>query len=1445
MGPRRAKKPRPWFLFVLLSLATAALVLVIVKAAAPKLPEIVPVIVAMQTPAVPPGAPPLSPLPPTPQRPIPPSPTSPSKAASREAPEAPRTARVPQAAPSTPRPDLISVRINSPFDGSIYYSRIDLRGGIGFPAGSDPLAQFESLRWSFKGTDRSGGISMAPDGSYHADVPTDGLTSALTLVVTARQKGGSSSEASIKLVDRGAGPSISIQSPPVASTYGSKVRVAGQVRGPVELADPLAEVASLSWSVEGTRLGGPLPFRTDGEFDFSFSTVGLHGTIAVRVRGTDRNGHQTFSTLRLSDRTTGPALSLESPTDRSAYGATVSVKGRAGDPADPSGSPAEVRSITWRIVGQESFSGTVAHARDGRFSLSFPTKGLSGTQKLEFRAEDLNGRASITVVTLVQPETPAVPVTPTPPQALPEAAPAPPAAAPTPPPVAPTPTAAAPAQAPPAAAPAISPAPPASAPPAAAPVLAPTHEGGLPIVISAPAEWGYYRDITVIEGMVGSDASPARLKSMTYEIAGHSDKQGRVVTGEDGAFKFPLYFSDLSGDVSVVLVAEDLKGGVSRASLSLHDGRLNPKISLASPASGGSYGSLIRVAGTVTDPYAGSTGMEGIEAVGWLLAPVTFARSSAPIRGTIPLGPSGAFRFSLPTNNLSGPQDLTLTATGRSGNRADLTMRLSQGNGDLPSFSLVPADRTLTVSWDQAAFAVRYDLFWAADDTPPDKANSMMDVQPPVTLTGLENGTRYTLQVRATFDDGSTGLSSMERFIPLSPQTLAPLVTGDYMQIHLSWKGIIGSDSFDVWRSVKGADGYKKIVSALSSTSYVDSSVEFGRDYLYTISPATALAPMSAPGTGRSLAFPAEKLVLIGSAAVTDARRVTVSGGYAFVASGAQGVRVIDVSTPTGPAKVGEIDTTDAWDVAVRGSYAYVADGDSGLRVLDVSAPREPLLIGSRKTTDARAVVLSGNYAYVADGDKGLKVIDISNARSLPRVGQVDTVNALGLALQESRLFLADGSGGLKIFDVTRGGSAPALIGSLATTDARQVSVQGGLAVVADGAAGLRVVDVSNPSKPVLLATFDSGMAASVAIDAGFAYVADGKSGIKAVNLEDPTRPSLFASQSAPGASGISVADRLAYVADEAGLDLVRVQIQGRSFRVAACDTAGKAFDVSVSGDWAYIASHAQGLRMVNVSDPANVTNASLSASIETRFAESVSVQDHFAYVADGPNGVRILDVAPVLARATGAVPAEVGAYRPGGLVRRVVPAGKYLYVAAGDRGVLILDVSTPSAPVPVSSVRSTDAVDIALHGNWAFVADGAGGIKILDVTDPANPVALPAGIRGSVRRLALTGNLLVAAGDTGVSIIDVSDPSSPKMQGRYETNTAQAVAADGGYAYVAEGYRGLTVLDLSRPARPVVVSSCDNVFAVGVAIKGDFAVVVDSVGMRVIRILIPAWLAH
>jgi hypothetical protein len=967
--------------------------------------------------------------------------------------------------------------------------------------------------------------------------------------------------------------------------------------------------------------------------------------------------------------------------------------------------------------------------------------------------------------------------------------------------------------------------------------MAPSGEGPA-ISIAAPPDGGFYGNITVVEGRAGAGEG-VELKSLVWEAVG-TGKSGKAATDLAGAFKVPLDLSEVTGDVALVLSAEDTKGTTSRATLTLHDGRLKPAITLASPIRGSSYGSVVRVSGTVIDPYAGRTGMEGIDSASYLLAPVSLSRNSAPAKGAITLGPGGAFRFTLPTVGLSGDQNLTLTVVSRNGNRAEVTVRLSQGDGDLPGFRLVPADRKVLASWDPIPFVRRYDLFVAPDGAPAAQVRTITGVTSPANADGLENGMRYTLQVKAFFDDGSTGLSSVVRFIPLSAQTLAPMVTGEYQEIRLSWQAIPGASAYDVWRSSDASAGYQKVAAGLDSNAYQDTAVEFGKDYSYTISPASILAPMSAPGSARSLAFPEQKLALVGRVPLQDARGVSVSGGYAFVASGAQGAQVIDVSNPAAPVKVGQIDATDAWDVEVRGDYVYVADGDSGLRVLDISAPRQPVEIGIRKTNDARALAFSGKYAFVADGDKGLKVIDISDARELPRVGQVDTENALGLVLQSRYLYLADGPGGLKVFDVSRP-TAPVLAGSLATTDARQVAVQGTLAVVADGAAGLRVVDLSNPSKPALLATLPTGTAEAVSLEAGFAYVADGRNGVTVVNLEDPSHPFAFVTQTADGASGVSVKGRIALITGRAGLDVVRVQIIGRSFTVASCDAAGKAYDVSVSGDWAYVASHAEGVRLVNVSNPQEVTASSLAGGIGTRFAQSVFIQDHMAYVADGASGVRLIDVSPAWAK--GGKPVDVGAYRPGGTVSRAVAQGTLLFVAAGDRGVQILDVSTPSAPTVVSSVRTRDASDVLVNGSWAFVADGAGGVRILDMADPASPVMLPAVIRTDASRLAFTGSLLVAAGDSGVSFIDVSDPKAPRLESRYATDSAQSVAVRGSLVYVAEGYRGLTVLDVSRPERPAVVTTCEDVFAGGVAVKGDYAIVADPRGLRIVQVLIPSWL--
>jgi hypothetical protein len=963
---------------------------------------------------------------------------------------------------------------------------------------------------------------------------------------------------------------------------------------------------------------------------------------------------------------------------------------------------------------------------------------------------------------------------------------------------------------------------------------------GLAVTITSPAPGSYYREITVIEGRVGGggDAPPA-VRTFTWEAVGKPGLTGRVALNAGGAFKVPVSLPAGGGDVVLRLLAVDSKGRPSETTLPLHDGTLKPAIVVTSPAGGGAtYGSFIRVTGTVTDPYAGQPGMEGIASFSWLLAPVEFSRTATPARGTLSSGRGGAFRLSLPATGLSGSQNLTLTVVAKSGNRAEASLKLAPGDGDLSSFVVTPADGRVAVRWAPAPFATGYDLSIAPADQSPEKGKTLKGVSSPVGVDGLVNGTLYAVQVKVHFDDGGEGSSPVVKLIPLSPRTLAPTVRNDYQQCRLSWNRIAGAASFDVWRSTTRDAGYAKIATAVPATVYVDTAVQFGRDYFYAITPAGPVAPMSAPVAGKSLAFPADKLARLGFAAVAGARRVTVEGGYAFVAAGAAGVCIVDVSAPKSPVAVGTAATADARAIVVRGDYAYVADGEDGLRVLDVSAPRSPLLLGTRRMTEASAVALSGSYAYVADRTRGVKVIDVSETRNIPRVATFDTSDARDLAVRGRRLFVADGPGGLKVYDITRL-TSPSLVATVPAADARSVALMGNLALVADAPTGLRVVDITEGAAPSLLATFSLPGVSTVAGVDGFAYLADGTSSITVVSCEDPAHPSLFTRHPAAGAAAVSVVDRVAYVAGSAGLETLRIQIQGRSFRVASCATGSKAFDVTVDGRWAYVAGHAEGLRVVDVADPLRVTDASLAATLPSRFAQRVSVQGTVAGIADGSAGVKIVDVTRP------AAPVELAAYRTGGTANRVVLAGHLAWVAAGSQGVLALDLGTPSSPTLVSSTRSADASDIALKGPFAFLADGEDGVKVLDISTPGKPLVLPGRVRWDARSLALAGDLLAAAGPGGVQLIDVSNPRAPAVQGRYDTPDAQGIAMAGGRLYVAEGYRGLTVLDVGRPAQPLVVSACADVFAVSVAAAGDYAVVADSTGIKIIRILIPEWLTR
>ena len=65
---------------------------------------------------------------------------------------------------------------------------------------------------------------------------------------------------------------------------------------------------------------------------------------------------------------------------------------------------------------------------------------------------------------------------------------------------------------------------------------------------------------------------------------------------------------------------------------------------------------------------------------------------------------------------------------------------------------------------------------------------------------------------------------------------------------------------------------------------------------------------------------------------------------------------------------VGSYNTTGyANNVAISGNYAYIADGSEGLVIVNIEDPSNPTFVGNYSTDGyVHRVAISGNYAYVA-----------------------------------------------------------------------------------------------------------------------------------------------------------------------------------------------------------------------------------------------------------------------------------------------------------------------------------------------------------------------------------------------------------------------------------------------------------------------------------------------
>jgi hypothetical protein len=545
------------------------------------------------------------------------------------------------------------------------------------------------------------------------------------------------------------------------------------------------------------------------------------------------------------------------------------------------------------------------------------------------------------------------------------------------------------------------------------------------------------------------------------------------------------------------------------------------------------------------------------------------------------------------------------------------------------------------------------------------------------------------------------------------------------------------------------------------------------------------------------------------------AERVTSianAGEYLAVALGREGLAIVDADTLTAAATLGLSGYAEA--VAVAGDMAYVADGPGGLRIVDISDPAQPSEVGrALELHRIMDVAVAADRAYLAAADEGLIVLDVADPGAPRELGRVYTGGyAFGV-------------------DITADGTV----------------------VLADGWDGIRMVDVANPRDAVELARAETrGWALDVAVDGDRAAIAGGNEwllfgGISNGRFDLVSRVELPAGR----VSTVDMVRDLVALGDEsAGVSYFDTGPVPPA-RIAAFGPLTRASGLALAGDRAYVAALNQGLRIIDVSDPA------------------APVDQQSILTADSVNGVMAARGRIFFTSVPGLGSPYTGSLYTLNSLHRVVSSrvphglwmeadGSVLFVAA-ETDVDVVDTRS-GVPCLLGTLATYDfttgegygANGISVVGDTAYVADYFADIHVLDVSDPRAPREIESAPRMDgvgVGKVLAVGDLLYAiAADAGgplMAIFDVTERHQPRIVGRVrlpaETARADefgpALAYGAGYLWVADGTAGLVVIDVSDQARPVIAGQLALPGeAVGVAVADGHAyVITDGGGLFVV----------
>lgn len=308
----------------------------------------------------------------------------------------------------------------------------------------------------------------------------------------------------------------------------------------------------------------------------------------------------------------------------------------------------------------------------------------------------------------------------------------------------------------------------------------------------------------------------------------------------------------------------------------------------------------------------------------------------------------------------------------------------------------------------------------------------------------------------------------------------------------------------------------------------------------------------------------------------------------------------------------------------------------------------------------AQNVVVAGNYAYVADQGYGIIVLDISTPATPAKVGEYLLASARTLDIDGNNLYVGAGTSGLVILSIATP-TTPVLQGSYTgLANVGNVASNGSYVYITGYNVStqfiLQVVDVSNPGAPVIAAG-----ASSLAIS---------------------------------GAAGLTLSSNYIYVVGDQKLEIINAYpILTLAGTYTDPDGLSSYQGVQVYGSVAYVNDIVTGLHGINISNPAAPTASYNSGG---RYGVGITISNGYAFLsANFSGGLAIFDIA------SSSTPMYLDNYSGPATNFGLTVANNIAYLAAGDAGVQLIDVSKPDLVPPQATLNGNPTSTITPGGKF------------------------------------------------------------------------------------------------------------------------------------------------